>query len=245
MIFFVHGVPDTPLLWEPLIGALGLGADDYLAPALPGFGTEKPPAFRSTKDEYAAWLITQMEAAGEPLHIVGHDWGALLTLRVASLRPDLIKSWCVTNAVIDPDYSGHRTARMWATPLLGEFVMLNMRNKPRLVEALVSGGMPRALAKAEVPHVDKAMRQSILRLYRSAIGLRFSGHWVDDLANLPEHGQLFWGEKDPYVDLSVAERFARRHGTSLHVERGVGHWACHERAEEFAGVLNALWKKAG
>lgn len=245
MILFVHGVPDTPVLWQPLVAALGLGPEDYRAPALPGFGTEKPPGFRSTKDEYASWLITQMEAAGRPVHIVGHDWGALLTLRVASLRPDLVKSWCVTNAVIDPDYSGHRTARMWATPLLGEFVMLNMRNKPRLIEGLVQGGMPRELAEIEVPHIDKRMRQSILSLYRSAIGLRFSGHWVDDLANLPEHGQLFWGENDPFVELPVAERFSKRHGTPLHVERGTGHWACHDRAENFAAVLKALWQKAG
>lgn len=245
MILFVHGVPDTPILWDPLIAALGLQPGSYMAPALPGFGTDKPPGFHSTKDEYASWLITQMEAAVEPVHIVGHDWGALLTLRVASLRPDLVKSWCVTNAVIDPEYSGHRTARMWATPLLGEFVMLNMRNQPRLVEALVQGGMPRSLAEAEVPHIDKRMRQSILSLYRSAIGLRFSGHWVDDLANLPEHGQLFWGETDPFVDLSVAERFSKRHSTPLHVERGTGHWACHDRAENFAGVLRALWQKAG
>ncbi|MFN3607688.1 MAG: alpha/beta fold hydrolase [Hyphomonas sp.] len=245
MILFVHGVPDTPLLWEPLVAALGLTPDDYLAPALPGFGTGKPPGFGSTKDEYASWLIAQMEAAGGPVHIVGHDWGALLTLRVASLRPDLVKSWCVTNAVIDPEYSGHRTARMWATPLLGEFVMLNMRNKARLIEGLVQGGMPRELAELEAPHIDKQMRQSILSLYRSAIGLRFSGHWVEDLAHLPEHGQLFWGENDPYVELPVAERFSKRHDVPLHVERGTGHWACHDHAENFAEVLNALWQKAG
>lgn len=244
MIIFVHGVPDTPALWDPLVAALGLKPGDYLAPALPGFGTDKPPGFRSTKDEYAAWLVAQIEAAGQPVHIVGHDWGALLTLRAASLRPDLMRSWCVTNAVIDPDYSGHRTARMWATPILGEFVMLGMRNKPRLEAALVQGGMPASLAAHEVPLIDKRMRQSILSLYRSAIGLRFSGDWVKDLEKLPKHGQLFWGETDPFVDLSVAERFSARHGTPLHVARGAGHWACHERAAEFSGVLKALWQRA-
>lgn len=245
MILFVHGVPDTPALWTPLIKALDLSPEDYRAPALPGFGVERPAGFGGTKDDYASWLIAQIEAAGEPVHIVGHDWGALLTLRAASLRPDLIRSWCVTNAVIDPDYSGHRTARMWATPLLGEFVMLNMRNKPRLEKALIQGGMPPDLAAEEVPLIDKRMRQSILGLYRSALGLRFSGHWVEDLARLPEHGQLFWGERDIYVDLSVAERFSKRHTVPLHVEPGVGHWACYKRAAEFAEVLKSLWQKAG
>ena len=243
MILFVHGVPDTAALWTPLIQALGLRPDSYRSLALPGFGNPVPEGFACTKDAYAGWLTQQMEPAGEPVHIVGHDWGALLVLRAASLRPDLVSSWCVTNAVIDREYTGHRTARMWATPLLGELVMLGMRNKARLEAGLIEGGMPASLAREELPHIDKVMRQSILKLYRSALGLNFRGAWVDDLANLPKRGQLFWGETDPFVELAVAERFSEQHGVALHVARGAGHWACHERAEEFAGVLAAHWSR--
>ncbi|KCZ52434.1 alpha/beta fold hydrolase [Hyphomonas pacifica] len=243
MIIFVHGVPDTPHLWQPLIKALGLTEADYKAPALPGFGCPRPDGFSATKDAYADWLVSQMESADEPVDIVGHDWGALLTLRAASLRPDLVRSWCVTNAVIDPDYSGHTMARRWATPLVGEMVMLGMRNKQRLLPALMQGGMPADLAKQEVPLIDKTMRQCILSLYRSAVGLRFKGEWVEDLKNLPSQGQLFWGETDPYVDLSVAERFSKTHNVPLHIEKGAGHWACAERAEQFAGLLKEHWAK--
>jgi pimeloyl-ACP methyl ester carboxylesterase len=247
MKVFIHGVPDTPHLWKPLVAALGLQPSEYFAPALPGFGTPVPKGFSCTKDAYAAHLIGEIEKrvqeSGQKIDLVGHDWGALLSQRIASVRPDLIRTWCVTNAVIDPDYRGHRTARMWATPLLGEFVMLNMRNKQRLEAALIEGGMPAALAAEEVPLIDKTMRQSILKLYRSAVGLRFSGDWVSDLANLPSPGQLFWGETDPFVDLSVAERFSENHNVPLHVEKGTGHWACADRAEQFAGVLKTLWAK--
>tara|TARA_R100000365_G_C2747882_1_gene78312 strand:- start:1398 stop:2132 length:735 start_codon:yes stop_codon:yes gene_type:complete len=243
VIIFVHGVPDTPHLWQPLIKVLGLAEADYKAPALPGFGCPRPDGFSATKDAYADWLVGQMEAAGEPVDIVGHDWGALLTLRATSLRPDLVRTWCVTNAVIDPDYSGHTMARRWATPLVGEMVMLGMRNKQRLLPALMQGGMPADLAKQEVPLIDKTMRQCILSLYRSAVGLRFKGEWVEDLKNLPSQGQLFWGETDPYVDLSVAERFSKTHNVPLHIEKGAGHWACAERAEQFAGLLKEHWAK--
>ena len=84
MILFVHGVPDTPFLWQPLIKALALKPDQWIAPALPGFGCPVPDGFKCTKDAYADWLIGQMEAVGEPVNIVGHDWGALLTLRACS-----------------------------------------------------------------------------------------------------------------------------------------------------------------
>ena len=50
-------------------------------------------------------------AAHGPIDIVGHDWGALIAQRVAMLHPDLIRSWAISNAVIDPDYRGHRLAR--------------------------------------------------------------------------------------------------------------------------------------
>ena len=243
MIVFVHGVPDTPALWRPLISALGLGPGAFLAPALPGFGRPIPHAFSGTKDAYVTWLIGEVQKVGGPVDLVGHDWGALLVLRAACLRPDLVSSWCVTNAVIDAEYRGHRTARAWATPLLGELTMLAMRDAARLKKGLISGGMPVSLAQEEVPHIDKAMRQSILKLYRSADGLRFRGDWVDDLVGLPARGQLFWGEDDTYVDVSVAERFARQRGFPLHVEKGAGHWACHERADQFADVLAAHWSR--
>lgn len=241
MIVFVHGVPDTPALWEPLVAALGLKRDEYVAPTLPGFGAPVPSGFSCTKDAYAAWLIGEIEKAGKPVHLVGHDWGALLALRAASLRPDLIASWCVTNAVIDPDYRGHQNARLWATPILGELSMVAIRNKPRLEAALVTAGMPSALARHEVPLIDRTMRQSILKLYRSANGLRFAGPWVDDLARLPPRGRLFWGATDIFVQLAVAERFSRQRNIPLHVEHGAGHWACHERAASFANVLTAHW----
>ena len=243
MIVFVHGVPDTPALWEPLIAALGLKPGEWLAPALPGFGRAVPAGFTCTKDAYADWLIAELEKLNGPVHLVGHDWGALLVLRAASLRPDLVSSWSVTNAVIDPEYRGHQNARIWATPILGELSMLAIRNKARIETALVAGGMPTALAKQEVPHIDKTMRQSILKLYRSADGLRFKGPWVDDLAKLPRRGLVFWGEADAFVQLSVAERFARKWDIPLHVAHGAGHWACYERAAEFASLLRTHWSR--
>jgi pimeloyl-ACP methyl ester carboxylesterase len=247
MIVFVHGVPDTPALWDPLIVALGLKPGEWLAPAMPGFGRPVPAGFTCTKDAYAAWLIGELETAattgGRPVHLVGHDWGALLALRAACLRPDLIASWCVTNAVIDPEYRGHQNARIWAMPVLGELSMLAIRNKRRIERALVAGGMPASLAKREVPHINKTMRQSILKLYRSADGLRFSGPWVDDLTKLPRHGQVFWGASDIFVQLLVAERFASEWTLPLHIENGAGHWACHERADAFASVLKAHWSR--
>src|SRR5439155_21083770 len=89
--FLVHGVADTHRLWDKLRSRLS--RRDVLAPSLPGFGAATPPGFQPTKEAYVDWLIDEIERAGEPVDLVGHDWGSLLVQRVVSLRPDLIRTW--------------------------------------------------------------------------------------------------------------------------------------------------------
>ncbi|UGY20137.1 alpha/beta hydrolase [Bradyrhizobium septentrionale] len=238
----VHGVPDTPFIWSALIEQLGAHA---LAPSLPGFCAPPPAGFGSTKDEYAKWLVDLLQdqyATYGPLDIFGHDWGALLTLRAASLRPDLINSWAISGAAIDPDYGGHFVAHIWITPLLGEIAIAASPRK--MIEIILrQSALPPDIARHEAAAWSANMRRSILALYRSANALRFEGDWVNRLEALPKRGLLIWGAKDPYVPVSVARRFATRHGANLLIERNAGHWAIVERAKEISGVLLAHWQK--
>ena len=39
---FLHGVPDSPAIWRPLLAALDLGDTPVAAPALPGFTAPLP-----------------------------------------------------------------------------------------------------------------------------------------------------------------------------------------------------------
>lgn len=238
----VHGVPNTPLIWRPLLDALG---GDALAPCLPGFCGPPCDGFSCSKDAYADWLIQLLEercSRHGPADIFGHDWGALLTLRAAGLRPDLIKSWAISGAAIDAGYRGHVVAHIWNTARLGEAAMAATPRK--LIEISIRlGGLPRAMAQEEAAAWTPHMRAAILALYRSANALRLEGPWVDGLAALPKRGLVVWGARDPFVGLPVAIRFARRHGARLHVARDAGHWVIAERAREIAPVLLAHWQR--
>src|SRR4051794_15404240 len=88
--FLVHGVPDTHVLWDDVCGHLG--RTDVLRPDLPGFAPPTPAGFEPTKEGYVEWLIGELEAVGEPVDLVGHDWGSLLVVRAATTRPDLIRT---------------------------------------------------------------------------------------------------------------------------------------------------------
>ncbi|KGB56665.1 Alpha/beta hydrolase fold protein [Sphingopyxis sp. LC81] len=241
---FLHGVPDSPAIWRPLLAALDLGNTPVAVPALPGFTAPLPAGFPATKEAYADWAVGEAEAlfaAHGPIDIVGHDWGALIAQRVAMLRPDLIRSWVVSNAVIDPDYRGHRIARIWNTPLLGEIFMA-LSKPAKLAEGLAAQGMPADIAREEAAQwANKDKRSAILKLYRSAKGLSFEHDWARDIGKLPANGALIWGEGDPYVELSVAQRFAANTGTPLTVIEGAGHWAIAERPAEVAAALRRFW----
>lgn len=238
---FLHGVPDTPAMWDPLIAELGLEKDTARAPALPGFVTPAPRSFDCSKEAYVDWYIAEIESAhaeAGPVDLIGHDWGALITVRVASLKPDLVNSWCVANALPHPDYKWHRMARMWQMPVLGELVMAATR-KDALCKGLHAAGIPADLAAKEASHWSQHMRKSILRLYRSA---RMVGdEWWEATQRLPRRGMVFWGEDDAYVPNWVAEKFCAQTGAALELQAGTGHWSVIERADVLAGMLKTHW----
>lgn len=241
MKIFVHGVPDTPAMWEPLLGELGKDAGETLCPALPGFSVPVPDGFDCTKEAYADWLVDIIEAEharhGE-VDLVGHDWGALLVVRAACLRPHLVRSWAVSNALPEQDYKWHRTARIFQTPLLGELFMA-LTSRKRLTEAFVQSGVPREIGEIEAQHWDRSMKSSILKLYRSA--KHVAPEWAKDLARLPDRGMVFWGDDDPFVSVETAERFCQQTKVPLHRLGNTGHWSVVERAGEFASLLRSHW----
>ncbi|OHD08923.1 alpha/beta fold hydrolase [Sphingopyxis sp. RIFCSPHIGHO2_12_FULL_65_19] len=241
---FIHGVPDSPAIWRPLLAALDLGDTPVAVPALPGFTGPLPAGFSATKEAYADWAVEQAEAlfaVHGAIDIVGHDWGALIAQRVAMLRPDLLRSWAISNAVIDPDYRGHRLARIWNTPILGEIFMA-LSKPAKLAEGLAAQGMPADIAAEEAAQwANRDKRRAILKLYRSAKGLSFAHDWALDIPRLPANGTLIWGAGDPYVALSVAQRFAANTGMPLAVIGGAGHWAIAERPTDVAAALHDFW----
>src|ERR1700723_3166439 len=117
----VHGVPETPAVWDYLRPELT--RSDVVTPQFPGFGCARPDGFGATREEYVGWLIAELETLADqgPIDLVGHDWGGGLVVRVVSTRSDLVRSW-VTDAagVGDVDFEWHDFAKIWQTPGEGE-----------------------------------------------------------------------------------------------------------------------------
>jgi pimeloyl-ACP methyl ester carboxylesterase len=236
--YLIHGVPDSPAVWEPLRGQLR--RPDVVTPTLPGFGTDLPGGFGATCDEYAAWLIADIAGLGTAVDLVGHDWGGLLALRIASLRPDLVRTLATGSGPVDVEYQWHDTAVAWQTPGVGEQLM-TMFGGELAIEGLVAGGVPRAHAEASVARIDERMKAAILRLYRSAIDV--NARWAPDLDAIRSPALVVWPIDDPFVDRRFGVRLAERIDATL-LEVDGGHWWPLTHPVEVAAALERLWSSA-
>jgi pimeloyl-ACP methyl ester carboxylesterase len=183
-------------------------------------------------------LIGELEAAGEPVDLVGHDWGALLVQRAVSLRPDLVRTWACGDGPVDREYVWHDLAQRWQTPGVGEAIMAAMSGAA-LAEGLAAGGVPAADAAAVAAHVDDRMKECILGLYRSAVNVGVE--WEADVARIRRPALILWSRDDPYVEPRFAERLAARVRGELVFFEGCGHWWPLERPAEAAAALERFW----
>jgi pimeloyl-ACP methyl ester carboxylesterase len=234
---FVHGVPDTHRVWQPVLDRVHRA--DAVTLSLPGFGTALPPHFGATKEEYVEWLIASLEILPQPIDLVGHDWGSLLVVRVASTRPGLVRSWAGGAAPVSGDYEWHSAARAWQTPGVGENAIAAL-DESAARRFLVGSGVPDAQAAETARHIDPVMKDCILRLYRSAKNV--FAEWEADLAAIRAPGLVLWGENDPFAE----PRFADDMGRLTRARRVVrladcGHWWQCQRPDETAAALLRHW----
>lgn len=236
MIVFIHGVPDTQHLWDPIRERL---ADrKTMALSLPGFGCPRPPGFAATKEEYVDFAIAALERIGEPVHLVGHDWGANFVQRIVSLRPDLVRTWVAGSGIVDAEYVWHDVAQQWQTPGVGE-QMMEFTTPEIMTESLSAAGVPAAAAKEAANRIDAEMKDSILRLYRSAVHV--GAEWQPGVEKVTRPALIVWGAGDAFADVGLAERLAARVRAELMLLPDTGHWWPVQRPDEAVAAMRAFW----
>jgi pimeloyl-ACP methyl ester carboxylesterase len=248
---FVHGNPETPAVWEPLLAELertGDGSRRLVCAHLPGFGRPSPEGFGATKEEYADWLAGELEAlvAREgPIDLVGHDWGGGIGMRVVSQRPELFRSWvCDVLGLFHPDYVWHDFAQIWQTPGAGEeFFEAQLGTPAEDRVALYEGiGIPRATGEKLVAAADAEMARCVLALYRSAAQPAMAD-WGRELGRAAGvAGLAIIAPLDPFVrSLDYAGEVAASLGAEVVTLEGQGHWWMLGDPPQGAAVLTDFW----
>jgi pimeloyl-ACP methyl ester carboxylesterase len=238
----VHGNPETPAIWGPLVERLE--RYDVVTPQLPGFGVPAPAGFGATKEEYTAWLVGELEAIGEPVDLVGHDWGGAFVLRVACTRPDLIRSWASDVAgLLHPDYVWHDFARIWQSDA-GEQWVTDTAAQPVAERAalLEAVGVVSGVATDVASAMDAEMGRCILALYRSAAQLAMAEWGRDAESASARPGLVLAGTDDPFTGgTGFAEDMASRMGADFQALEGLGHWWMLGDPDRGARALTEFW----
>jgi pimeloyl-ACP methyl ester carboxylesterase len=237
---FVHGVPETPIVWRDLLAALD--RPDTVTLSLPGFDSARPAGFGATMDEYAAWLAAALERLDEPVDLVGHDWGGLLVIRVVSTRPELVRSW-VTDAagVGDAGFEWHDLAKIWQTPQAGEdfWDQQLAASAEERAAALQMFGVPAKPSLELALHLSRTMTDCILDLYRSAVDV--GKQWGPDFAAIPAPGLVIIPGEDPFQRPGLAAKAATRAGATTAALDGLGHWWMLQDPARATAVLGEFW----
>ena len=248
-VVLLHGNPETPVIWDPL--RRELGRDDVVALQLPGFGCAVPKNFGSTAEEYALWLVAQLEPVVDehgPVDFVGHDWGGGIGMRAVSLRPHLFRTWaCDVLGLFHPDYVWHDFALIWQTAGAGEEYFQQMLATPAAdqVALFESIGIPSATGELLVAAMDDTMATSVLALYRSAAqpAMKEWGEHLGSAATLP--GLAIIAPLDPFVQgETLGRQVADRIGATIHELAGQGHWWMLGDPAAGAAMLRQFWAEA-
>ena len=101
VVFLLHGFPDVnstfdkawPFLEDSFTGEKVL----FLAPKLRGYevssiGPEEEYMLPRIAEDVRAWILEVNPESKKPVHLLGHDWGALVSFKTANMFPELITS---------------------------------------------------------------------------------------------------------------------------------------------------------
>jgi pimeloyl-ACP methyl ester carboxylesterase len=269
---YVHGLGGASTNWTDLAALLAVRFEGW-AMDLPGFGRSQPPPrgrysirghVRAVVDVLEYVIAEPGEASGRPVHLVGNSLGGLVSLLVASRRPDLVASL----TLISPAMPVYRVPPAFSRALL----LLVLPGVPSLAERRLAGitpeesvramirmcfGRPSAVPperveqavqemteRSEQPWADRALTRSMRGLITSYLKVGAANAWRA-ARSLKPPTLVMWGSEDKLVDPALAPRLAAAVPDSrLLVLDGVGHVAMLEAPEPTARAVLGMVEEA-
>ena len=232
-VVLLHGFPERAASWTAVSARLHDRGLRTLAPDQRGYSPRARP--RTRWSYRVAELVADVEAlvdrVGRPVHLVGHDWGALVAWGLAARRPDLVRS---LTAVSVPHPGAYLAAclrsrqlrdswyfLLFAIPFLPEWVA---RHRPEKFDlALRKGGM----TAGDVEHFHRDVLEygalpGGLGWYRAIPFAPFG--WARQKVAVPT--THVWSDGDVALNRTGAELCGRfvTGPYELVVLEGVSHW---------------------
>ncbi|MDN5743536.1 MAG: alpha/beta fold hydrolase [Nocardioidaceae bacterium] len=257
IVVLLHGFPETSTCWR--LVAPQLHAAGYRTIALDQRGYSpgaRPPRRRDYRiAELVADVVALIDAAAGAqgrVHVVGHDWGAVVAWSLAQQHAERVRS---LTAVSVPHPGAFLSSLVRSSQLLKSWYMLTFQT-PRLPEAAFarSGGLgdkqlratgmtKEDIARVRTEIVDSGALPGALNWYR-ALFLNPPGSMRRPVT-VPT--TFVWSDGDIALGRHGAERTARWvDGTYRFVElRGVSHWIPTQAPDTLVEAILDRVREAG
>lgn len=259
VVLLLHGFPELAYSWRYQLPALAAAGYHAIAPDLRGYGASDKPAGVEQYDIHhlVADLIGLLDAVGaERAAVVGHDWGAIITWRLALLRPERVAAVAALNVPYQGREPGRPTDLFKLAPD-GRFnYILNFQN-PEAHKALDAdvrnflgrtyravGGPGDWLSPADLEVYIRAFEQGgfdgPLNYYRN-----FDRNWetTPELAQrqCEQPALMIMAELDPVLKPGMEKNMERAVPGVRHLLiAGSGHWTQQEKPDEVNQALIAF-----
>lgn len=203
----VHGLSGSSRWWSRLLPRLERGGPVVLL--------DLPRSLHPRRLE--EWVSGQLEAVEHPVDLVGHSLGALVSVRVAGLRPELVRRLVL---IAPPGIRGRRSTSAYLWPLLRTLA----RSRPGFLATLTTDAVrtgPRNIVRGGA-HVAAADVRGDLGAVEAPTLLVWGAH--DRI--VPAADGPAWRDRLPHARLVVLPR--------------AGHVPMVDAPEALADAINAF-----
>jgi pimeloyl-ACP methyl ester carboxylesterase len=248
-VVLLHGFPERSTSWRavaPILHGQGLRT---FAPDQRGYSPGARP--RRRRDYRLPGLVADVVALideiGAPVHLVGHDWGAVVGWRLAAERPDLLRSWTAVSvphpmAFLQAGLTSTQGLRSW---YIGFFQLPGLAElSARVAGGPFDQGLRRSgmtseeVARFRTEMVEDGALPHALGWYR-AIPLSADASMASSRVGVPT--TFVWSDGDTAVARTGAE------GTGKYVDgpytfdviEGATHWIPTQEPERCAAAVLA------
>jgi pimeloyl-ACP methyl ester carboxylesterase len=261
---FVHGLGGSTDNWTDLAGLLRARLDIEAIDLLGHGRTGPSPNGDYSQRAHARLVVRYLEQSGRgPVHLVGNSMGGAVSLRVASERPDLVRTLTLISPAI-PDVRRLRAHPLRHEPRMALLVVpgiggMALRRLGKVaVEARVKATIalcfadpsryPQARLEHDIAEAGERMRlpwanQAMLRSMRGLALMQFTqarSTWAA-IRRVTAPTLVLWGDTDRLVAPDLAEHLAAGIAQSrLLVLRDIGHTAMMEDPVTTARAILAL-----
>ena len=247
-VVLLHGFPERASTWRDVVPALHAAGLRTFAPDQRGYSPGARPTRRRdyAMEELTADTVALVEAIGGPVHVVGHDWGAMVGWMLSAHHPELVRTLTAVSVAHPAAFArAFVTSRQALTSWY--MALFQIRGLPErgardaggpFDKALLGGGMSAdEVARVRVEVIEYGALPGALSWYR---GMPFTGRsFIGRDVTVPT--TYLWGDQDSGVGRTAAEGSAvfARGPYAFDVIEGGSHWVPTQHADRCVAAILA------